>query len=321
MTLRRYARVVISTSVLLCSAYSARAEYPDRPVRIVAPFPAGGAADTLARILGDRLSQKLKQPFIVEDRPGSGSMTGSSFVAKSDADGYTLLMGSIANTTMFAVYTHVSYDLNRDLRPLCQITSVPNILVVGASSPYKTVQDIIADAKKSPGKLTGGSSGIGASPHLTLELFKHLTQTDILHVPYKGSPPGELDLIANRISMMFDNAALPQVKSGNLRALAVSTAKRTATLPDVPTLIESGIPGFDVSSWYGMWAPHGTPDKIVDLLIKNITELMAQPDIKEKVLQLGGDVEVKCGDKFQTLINSELIKWKKVAKDAQIKVN
>ena len=248
-------------------------------------------------------------------------MTGSSFVAKSDADGYTLLMGSIANTTMFAVYTHVSYDLNRDLRPLCQITSVPNILVVGASSPYKTVQDIIADAKKSPGKLTGGSSGIGASPHLTLELFKHLTQTDILHVPYKGSPPGELDLIANRISMMFDNAALPQVKSGNLRALAVSTAKRTATLPDVPTLIESGIPGFDVSSWYGMWAPHGTPDKIVDLLIKNITELMAQPDIKEKVLQLGGDVEVKCGDKFQTLINSELIKWKKVAKDAQIKVN
>ncbi len=248
-------------------------------------------------------------------------MTGSSFVAKSEADGYTLLMGSVANTTMFAVYSQITYDLNRDLVPICQITSIPNFLVVSATSPHKTVQDLVAEAKKSPGKMTAGSSGMGASPHLTLELFKHITKSDILHVPYKGAPPAELDLMANRISMMFDNAALPQIQSGSLRAIAVSTGKRTSALPDVPTMIESGIPNFNVSSWYGLWAPRGTPADIVDLLIKNVTQIMSQQDIREKVLQFGGDVEVRCGDEFQQFIDAELSKWKKIAQEAQVKVD
>lgn len=295
-------------------------QYPDRTARIVVPYPPGGVTDVVARIISDKLSSRLGQTFIVDNRPGAAGMTGSDVVAKSPPDGYTILMGSVANTTIPAVYSKVPYDLNRDLAPLCQVISIPNFMVVGEASPYKSVSDLIAAAKATPGKLTFASSGAGASPHLSSELFKVMTGTDMLHIPYKGSGPAQIDLMAGRVTMMFDNAALAQIKGGKLRALAVSSPKRSAALPDVPTVAEAGVPGYAVTSWYGLWVPMGTPQSVIDLLNKNITEIFQDDAIKEKILGLGGETDVVCGAKYAAFINSELAKWSKLVKDANIKV-
>ena len=314
----------LSLALLLGSANFALAEdakYPTHVVRIVVPYPPGGVTDVLARIISDKLGSRLNGTFIVDNRAGAAGMIGSDVVAKSAGDGYTILMGSIANTTIPAVYANVPYDLEKDLVPLCQVISIPNFMVVGESSPYKTVADIIAAAKANPGQLTFGSSGAGASPHLSSELFKVMTGTDMLHIPYKGSGPAQIDLMGGRISMMFDNAALPLIKGGKLRALAVSSPKRFAAAPDIPTVAEAGVPGYGVTSWYGLWVPKGTPAPIVDLLNKNISEMFNELDIKEKIIGLGGETEVACGSKFTALIDSELAKWSKLVKEANIKVD
>jgi tripartite-type tricarboxylate transporter receptor subunit TctC len=194
-------------------------------------------------------------------------------------------------------------------------------MVVSADSPYKTVADVITAAKASPGKLSFASSGAGASPHLSGELFKVMTGTDMLHVPYKGSGPAQVDLMGGRVTLMFDNAALPQVKGGTLRALAVSTPKRTAAAPDVPTVAEAGVPGYGVSSWYGLWVPKGTPQPVITLLVKHITEIFADKGVQDKILELGGDTDVVCGAKFDTFIDSELAKWSDLVKKANIKID
>jgi tripartite-type tricarboxylate transporter receptor subunit TctC len=317
-------RCLVASALMLslcAGAAGADQKYPDRTVRIVVPYPPAGVTDVVGRIIADQLSKRLGQTFFVENRPGAAGMTGSDNVAKSAGDGYTILMGSVANTTLPAVYTHVPYDLNKDLAPLCQVISIPNFMVVGARSPYKTVKDIIAAAKANPGKLTFASSGTGASPHLSSELFKVMTGTDMVHVPYKGSGPAQIDLIAGRVTMMFDNAALPQVKAGQLRALAVSSPRRFPGAPDIPTVAEAGVPGYSVTSWYGLWVPKATPQPIVDLLDKNIAEIFKDDTIKEKILNLGGETEVVCGQKFQSMIDSELVKWDKLVTDAHLKVD
>ncbi len=316
-------RCVASLLLVLASTGAALAQgtnYPDHTVRIVVPFPPGGITDVVGRIISDKLSSRLGQTFIVDNRPGAASMTGSDVVAKSTADGYTILMGSIGNTTIPAVYSKVPYDLDRDLAPLCQVISIPNVLVVGETSPYKSVADIVAAAKANPGKLTFASSGAGASPHLSGELFKAMTGTNILHIPYKGSGPAQIDLMAGRVSMMFDNASLSQIQGGKLHAIAVSSAKRSAALPDVPTVAEAGVPGYAVTSWYGLWAPKGTPQPVIDLLTKNITEIFQDDSIKQKVSGLGGETDVACGSKYAAFIDSELAKWSKLAKDTNLKI-
>jgi tripartite-type tricarboxylate transporter receptor subunit TctC len=315
-----------AASVLLAFSLSGPAiaqgtKYPDHVVRIVVPYTPGGTTDVVGRVIADKLNARLGQPFIVDNRPGAAGMIGSDVVAKSPGDGYTILMGSVANTTIPAVYAHVPYDLKRDLVPLCQVISIPNFMVVAADSPYKTVADVIAAAKAAPGKLSFASSGAGASPHLSGELFKVMTGTDMLHVPYKGSGPAQVDLMGGRVTMMFDNAALPQVKGGTLRALAVSTPKRTAAAPNVPTVAEAGVPGYAVSSWYGLWVPKGTPQPVIDLLDKNIAEIFEEKAIKDKILELGGDTEVACGDKFSAFIDTELAKWSDLVKKANIKID
>lgn len=305
---------------ILSSAAQAADKYPDRTVRIVVPYPPAGVTDVVGRIIADQLGKRLGQTFIVENRAGAAGMTGSDNVAKSAPDGYSILMGSVANTTLPAVYTHVPYDLNKDLAPLCQVISIPNFMVVGANSPYKTVKDIIAAAKANPGKLTFASSGVGASPHLSSELFKVMTGTDMVHVPYKGSGPAQIDLIAGRVSMMFDNASLPQVKAGQLRALAVSSPKRFSAAPDIPTVAEAGVPGYAVTSWYGLWVPKGTPQPIIDMLDKNITEIFQDKSVQDKIMNLGGETQVVCGKEFQTFIDAELVRWEKLVNEAHLKV-
>lgn len=305
---------------ILSSAAQAADKYPDRTVRIVVPYPPAGVTDVVGRIIADQLGKRLGQTFIVENRAGAAGMTGSDNVAKSAPDGYSILMGSVANTTLPAVYTHVPYDLNKDLAPLCQVISIPNFMVVGANSPYKTVKDIIAAAKANPGKLTFASSGVGASPHLSSELFKVMTGTDMVHVPYKGSGPAQIDLIAGRVSMMFDNASLPQVKAGQLRALAVSSPKRFSAAPDIPTVAEAGVPGYAVTSWYGLWVPKGTPQPIIEMLDKNITEIFQDKSVQDKIMNLGGETQVVCGKEFQTFIDAELVRWEKLVNEAHLKV-
>jgi tripartite-type tricarboxylate transporter receptor subunit TctC len=313
-------------SVLLAVGLSGTAiaqgtKYPDHVVKIVVPYPPGGTTDVVGRIIADKLNARLGQPFIIDNRAGAAGMIGSDVVAKSQGDGYTILMGSVANTTIPAVYAKVPYDLKRDLVPLCQVISIPNFMVVSADSPYKTVADVIAAAKASPGKLSFASSGAGASPHLSGELFKVMTGTDMLHVPYKGSGPAQVDLMGGRVTMMFDNAALPQIQGGTLRALAVSSPKRSAAAPDIPTVAEAGVVGYGVTSWYGLWVPKGTPQPVIDLLDKNIAEIFQDKAIKDKILELGGDTEVACGAKFDTFIDSELAKWSDLVKKANIKID
>jgi tripartite-type tricarboxylate transporter receptor subunit TctC len=299
----------------------AQDKYPDHVVRIVVPYTPGGTTDVVARVIADKLNARLGQPFIVDNRPGAAGMIGSDVVAKAPGDGYTILMGSVANTTIPAVYAHVPYDLKRDLIPLCQVISIPNFLVVSADSPYKSVADLVAAAKAAPGKFSFASSGAGASPHLSGELFKVMTGTDMLHVPYKGSGPAQVDLMGGRVTMMFDNASLPLIKGGKLRALAVSSPKRAAAAPDVPTVAEAGVPGYGVTSWYGLWVPKGTPQSAIDLLDKNIAEIFADKDIQAKMLEFGGDTEVACGDKFSAFIDTELAKWSDLVKKANIKID
>ena len=305
-------RAFAAIFAIICAAAgagTAAAGYPDRTVRLVVPYPPGGITDVAGRLLADRLGQKSGQSFIVDNRPGAGSVTGSDFVAKAPADGYTLLVGSVANTIIPVLYRKVPYDLKKDLTPLCQVVSVPNFLVVGATSPYKTVADLIAAAKASPGKLTFASTGVGASPHLSGEMLKVMAGIDVVHIPYKGSAPAQLDLMSNRVTMMFDNGAMGQVKAGKLRALAISSGKRSAVTPDLPTVAESGVPGFDIASWYGVWAPKGTPEPAVAFLRTSIAEAFADPGVKEKLASLGVEINVRCGPDFERFIDAESAKW------------
>jgi tripartite-type tricarboxylate transporter receptor subunit TctC len=303
------------------TAATAAPGYPERPVQILVPYPPGGITDIVARIIAENLTKTLGQTFLVENRPGAGGMTGSDAVAKSPADGYTVLMGSVANTTFPAVNRKVPYDLVNDLTPLCRVMSVPNYLVVGVDTPYKTVADLIAGAKARPGELTFASSGPGASPHLSGELLKVMAGINIVHVPYKGSGPAFVDLIPGRVTMMFDNAAYSQVRAGKLRAIAVSTPERSPAAPDVPTVAESGVPGFSVTSWYGLWVPHGTPKAATETLKAKLKEQFSDPAMQQKMLALGGKADLLCDGEFVTFIDSELAKWKKLVVDANIKID
>lgn len=302
-------------------AVSDDSKFPTRPVRIVVPYTPSGVTDVLARLIGERLSGRLNQTFVVDNRPGAGGMLGSDAVAKAPADGYTLLMGSVANTTFPSVYRNVPYDLVRDLVPICKVISIPIFLVVNATSPFRSISEIVAAAKKEPGKLTFASTGTGGSPHLSGELFKVMTGTDMLHIPYKGSGPGQIDLMGDRVSMMFDNGALALIQSGKLRALAVSSEVRSVAAPDVPTMAEAGVTGFAVTSWFGLWVTRGTPGPVVELLEKNISEVFEEAGIVERVRGLGGNIDVVCGSKFAAIIESDLAKWSELVKYVGIKID
>ena len=298
--------------------------YPSRPVRLVVPFPAGGTTDILARAMAEKLSGALGQQFVVDNRPGAGGNIGSDIVAKSQPDGYTLLMGTVGTHAINpSLYPKMPYDHVKDFVPVVLVAGVPNVLVVNPTVPAKTVAELIALAKEKPGTINFASSGNGTSIHLSGELFKLLAGVQIAHVPYKGSAPALTDLIGGQVQIMFDNlpSALPHIKGGKLRALAVTSSKRAPALPDLPTIAESGVAGFEASSWFGILAPAATPRDIVQRINAEANKALHAPDMREKLLAQGAEAVGNSPEFFADYIRTETVKWAKVVKDSGARVD
>jgi tripartite-type tricarboxylate transporter receptor subunit TctC len=304
------------TAVMLSGAAPA-ADYPNRPVTIVVAFTPGGPSDVLSRIIGKRLQEILHQPFIVENRPGAGGNIAAEQVKNAAPDGYTLLMGNNGIlATNAALYKKLSYDAEKDFVPISLVGTQPNILVVNPSVPANSMAELIALAKASPGSLNFASSGHGAAAHLAGELFKTEAKINIVHVAYKGAAPALQDVIAGHVQMMFATAAsvIGLIKNDKVRALAVTTLKRTALLPDLPTVDELGIKGFDATTWHGLVAPAGTPKDIIDMLHIATTEALKDPATQRQLLDLGVDVIGSTPKEFEDYIKSEIPKWTAVVK-------
>ncbi|MFJ1301732.1 tripartite tricarboxylate transporter substrate binding protein [Pseudomonadota bacterium AL_CKDN230030165-1A_HGKHYDSX7] len=317
---RAMAALAICTAPLLGGA-TAHAQYPERPLRIVVPFTPGGGTDIVARQLAKELGTNLGQTVVVENRPGGSTIIGTDNVAKSAPDGYTLLMATFAHAVNPAIQEKLPYDTDRAFAPVALIGKSPNILVVSAKSRYQSVADLLADARANPGKLTFGSYGNGTSAHLAGELFKRQGKLDILHVPYKGSGPAINDLIGGQIDMIFSTSASvsAQIKNGQLRALAVTTRDRSPLYPDVPTVAQAGLPDYYVDSWYGVFAPAGTPAAIIERLNQGIRAAAGKPDFRS-ALELEGLVP-DVGDAAQlgTYVASEEKRWAEIVRAGNLK--
>jgi tripartite-type tricarboxylate transporter receptor subunit TctC len=293
----------------------AQGAWPDRPVRIIVPFPPGGSTDIVARFLAETLREQLGQPFLVENRGGAGGNVGTDFVAKSPPDGYTLVVNSPGP---FAIndklYRTMPFNPARDIAPIGLVASVPIVLMVPISSPAHSVQELIGLAKRQPGQLAFGSSSVGGTNHLAGELLRSMAGVDIVHVPYRGAAPAMTDLIGGRLQIYFDNmpAVLPQVRDGRVRALAVAGARRAAALPDLPTVAEAGLPGFEASSWFGMGAPGATPEPLQERITHEVRAALAEPTLRERLAGTGAEPGTLFGADFQRFIEDERMKWGRV---------
>jgi tripartite-type tricarboxylate transporter receptor subunit TctC len=309
----------------LCVVNAAAQErYPQRPVRIVVPFAPGGSTDIIARLLGERLSPVIGQPVVIENRPGAGGNIGAEAVARSAPDGYTLLMATTGVISINnAMYKSMTYDAAKDFEPVVFIASITNVLVVPASSPLKNVGDLISAAKREPGRLTFASSGAGASTHMSAELFKMMAGVDLLHIPYKGSGAAIPDIISGRVSMMFENmpGAMPHIQAGTVRALAVTGLARSSALPDIPTIAESGVPGYESLSWIGIAAPAGTPREVVARLNRDINAVITSAEMRQKLAEQGAEVVGGPPEAFAEHAKREREKWARVIREAAIVVN
>jgi len=308
----------------MLSFHAGAMPYPTKPIHFVVPYPAGGPLDAVARLLGQRVSERLKQPVIVENKPGAGGNIGADFVAKSPADGYTILMGAVATHAINpTLYASIPYDAEKDFRPVTQLASTPNVLVVNPSLPVHDVREFIAYAKANPGKLNFGSGSTGSAGHLAGELFKSMAGVEMTHVPYKGAAPAMNDLVSGQINLMFDNLAssLAQVKAGRIRALAVTTASRSPLAPELPTIAESGLPGFDISTWFGLFVPAGTPVEVVEVLHDEFNRALSDPGIREKMLALGAEPAGSTPAQFAAYIRSESAKYARIIKASGAKAD
>ena len=294
---------------------AAALDYPTRPVRWVVGYPAGGSTDITARIIGQWLSERLGQQFVIENKPGAGNNIGTESVIHSPPDGYSVYLVNPANAINATLYPKLSFNFIRDTAPIAGIIRVPNVMEVNPSVPAKTVAEFIAYAKANPGKINWATSGNGTSVHLSGELFKMMTGVQITHIPYKGSAPALTDMIAGTVHVMFDNmpSSLPHIQGGKLRALAVTTSKRSDALPDVPTVAET-VPGYEASAFFGMSAPKGTPPEIIDKLNKEINAALADPKVKARLADLGGIVIPGTPADFGNVVAEETDKWAKVIK-------
>jgi len=298
------------------------ASYPDKAVRVVVGFSAGGTTDVAARIIAKELGDDLGESFVVENKPGAGSNIGAELVARAKPDGYTLYMVAVTSTINQTLYKNLSFDIVKDFSPIALVIKVPNILVVNPSLPVKNVQELVSYLKAHPGKVSFASSGSGTSIHMAGELFKLRAGVDIVHIPYKGSAPAMTDLIGNQVQMMFDNmpSAWPHVQAGKLRALAVTTAERSATAPEIPTMMESGFDKFDVSSWFGLIAPAGTPPEIIAKLNASVQKALAKPEVQQRFKDLGAVTAWTTPAEFGAFIKSEVEQWGTVVKASGAKV-
>ena len=296
-------------------------DYPTRPVRWVVGYPAGGATDIMARLIGARLSERLGQQFVIENKPGAGNNIGTDTVVHAAPDGYTVLLVNPANAINATLYVKLSFNFLRDIAPVAGISRVPNVMTVNPNVPAKTVAEFIEYAKANPGKINMASSGNGTSVHFSGELFKAMTGVQMQHVPYRGSAPAMTDMLAGQVQVIFDNmpSVIPHIKSGSLRALGVTTAERSPQLPDVPTVGET-VKGYEASAWFGMGAPKGTPKEIIDKLNNEMNEILAEPAMKVRLADLGAVPIVATPEEFGKLVESETEKWKKVVEFAGVKV-
>ena len=320
--MRRITAALFALAFACVGSAQAEPAYPGKPVKIIVPFPPGGSTDIVARAIGERLQAALGQPFVVDNKAGASGNIGMGEAVRSPADGYTLVLGAPQTLTINPqIFANLPFDPQKDLAPIAVIASVPNVLVVTNKLPVKTPQELLAYAKANPGKLNYGSSSIGGTPHLSAEMFKAMTDTSIVHVPYKGSAPAVQDLVGGQIEMMFDNlpAALPQIRAGNLRALAVTTLKRSPSAPDLPTLDESGLKGFDSQGWFALLAPVGTPAAILEKINAEVNKALATPEFRERLQAVGAEPVGGTIDDFKQRIRQETERWAKVIKFANIK--
>jgi tripartite-type tricarboxylate transporter receptor subunit TctC len=315
-------------AALLCGALlaiSAQAQqWPAKPLKMVVPFTAGGSTDTVARIMSEKLSARLGQPVVVDNKAGAGGALGSDFVAKSPADGYTLLVGTSSTMAIAPwVYTKLPYNPTRDFAPVTLLGIADIIVVVNSELPIRNTQQLLDYARANPGKLTFASGGNGSISHLLGEYFKSMAKVDMLHVPYKGDAQMVTDLLGGQVNLAFGTAVawLPHIKSGKVAAIAVTNPKRSTTLTDLPTLNESGVPGYEAVQWFGIAAPAGTPREVVQRLNAEIKAILAMPDVQKRFVELGFDVVGDTPDEFAQFLRAENAKWKKIAEIAGTKLD
>lgn len=313
---------VLLSVVPAASALAAEARFPTRPVRFIVPFPPGGGNDIIARQLGPKMSEGLGQPVLIENRPGAGGNVGTEAAAKSPADGHTIVIASNQVTINPSLYAKLPFDIERDFTPVALVASVPMLLVVNPSLPAKSVRELIADAQARPRQINHGTPGAGTPQHLAFEVFNKMARVEITHVPYKGTGPAIADLLGGQIQAAFATLASvdPHVKAGKLRALAVATPKRASVLPDVPTVAESGVPGYDVPLWYSVLAPAGTPKDVVERLSAEIAKAVRSPDVRDKMLQQGFEITYQAPGELDALMRSEIARWRKIIGETGIKV-
>lgn len=323
-TLALLACALASATLPAAHAQAPAASWPSKPIRWVVPFPPGGAMDAIARTLGEKAGKTLGQPFVIENKPGAGGNIGADFVAKQPGDGYTLMITSIGMATNKPLYGKLSYDPIKDFAPVSLLAVVPNVLVTNATQPdVKTAKDVIAAARKTPGKLTYASAGNGTSIHLAGEVFTSLAQVDMLHVPYKGSGPAVSDLLGGQVNYMFDSitSARPHIESGKLRALGVTTAKRSKTLPNVPTLAEAGLPGYEVSPWFAVFMPAATPKDILAKVNAALLEAMNDPDVVKRFETIGAEPVGSTPEEMAQHLARESERWTKLIQERGIKLD
>jgi tripartite-type tricarboxylate transporter receptor subunit TctC len=311
-------------AALACAIATAQpaSTYPNKPIKIVVPFAPGGSTDLLARIMAQHMTVAWGQAVVVENRPGVGGTLGANMVAKAPADGYTLLLGTLHHTIAQAVYKNLPYNFGRDFAPVSVMAVVPNVVVINAAVPAKTIQEFVLLAKSRPGEFNYGTAGAGTAHHLIGEMFQLQAGVGLVHVPYKGSGPAVTDLLGGQVQVMFDTvtSALPQVKAGKTRALAVTTAKRSSALPDIPTLSETVLPGFDVGTWFGIVAPAGTPAPIVEKIYREIDRMVKAPEVRQQLVEIGAEPIGSTPTQMGTQIKAELSSYESLAKQIKLVV-
>jgi tripartite-type tricarboxylate transporter receptor subunit TctC len=316
-------RIVLCVFAAAMSLTAKAADYPTGPVRVIVGLTAGSGVDVMARIVGQKLAEATGQPFIIENRPGAGSNIATRFAAQTAPDGYTLFVATVANAINATLYKDLQFDVLRDFSPVILAATAPNLLIVNPQVPAETVNEFIELAKKQPGKLTIGSSGIGTSPQMTGELFRRRAGIDIVPVPYKGGPEATTALLGGQIDCLFaiTSTALPHIEAGRLRALAVTSRSRSPLLPKVPTVSESGLPGFEAVTWFGFTVPTGTPRNIIDRLNVEVGKVLVMPDVKQKLALQGIDVAGGTPEQFGAYMRDEFAKWGRLVKESGATVN
>jgi tripartite-type tricarboxylate transporter receptor subunit TctC len=323
MTVKNLLVSLVAASAALTAHAAEPVQWPTKPVKITFGFPAASATDVVARAVGQKLSEKWGQSVVIENRPGAGGNLGSEVAARAPNDGYTIFFGTVANAISTTLYSKLNYDYLKDFTPITLVATTPLVLVANQSLPVKNVKELIDYAKANPGKINFGSGGVGTSNHLAGEMFKAETGTQLTHVAYKGTPAAYNDLFSGQVTLMWDNivAVTNHVKNGRLKPLAVTSARRAASLPDVPTMAEAGLPGFEAVSWIGALVPAGTPQPIVDKIHTDMIAVLRMPEIKEKLGALGAEVVGNTPEQFAAWNRSEIAKWAKAIKESGARVD